>query len=66
MIMGIISYICYEALLQFVGSVKLSMMVTIVIAMIVYFVTAIISKTITKADVKQLPGGSKLEKFVKA
>ena len=65
-IMGIISYICYEALLQFVGSVKLSMMVTIVIAMIVYFVTAIISKTITKADVKQLPGGSKLEKFVKA
>lgn len=65
-IMGIISYICYEALLQVAGSMKLSMMVTIMIAMIVYFVTAIVSKTITKADVMQLPGGSKLEKFVKA
>ena len=65
LVMGIVSYGCYEGMMMSIGNTKLSMMVTIMVAIIVYFVTAILSKTITQGDLNQVPGGKKLSKFVR-
>lgn len=63
-IMGVISFICYEAIYQMIGSMKMSMAITVVIAILVYVVTVIVSKTVTKEDLGQIPGGKKLSRFV--
>ena len=64
-IMGIISFVCYEALYQKIGNMKVCMLIVIVIAVVVYGVTALMSKTLTKEDLKQIPGGKLLARFVK-
>lgn len=65
-IMGVTSYGAYIGMNQILGRPKVSMLLVIPFAIVVYFATAIITKTITKDDLSGLPGGRKLGKFVKA
>lgn len=64
-IMGGVSYLFYDFVFKMTGSMMLAMLPTIIIAMIIYFVIAILSKTITSDDLKQIPGGAKLGKLLK-
>ena len=64
-VMGIISYGAYIGMNQIWGSSKLSMLLVIPFAIVIYFATAIMTKTITEEDLKGLPGGNRLKKFVK-
>ena len=64
-IMGAISYGLYVALNTLVGKEKLSMLVVIPVAIIIYFVVAIWTRTINKTDLEGLPGGKKLGRFIR-
>jgi len=65
-VMGIISYGAYVGMNQIFGSSKISMLLVIPFAIVIYFATAIMTKTITKDDLNGVPGGHRLMKFVKA
>lgn len=64
-IMGVISYGAYTGMNQILNRPKVSMLLVIPFAIAVYFATAIMTGTITKEDLSELPGGHKLGKFVK-
>ena len=63
-VMGIISYAIY-ALLIFIGvSVKLSILVVIPIAAIIYFLVGLATHTISRSDLLSFPGGKKVVAFL--
>lgn len=64
-IMGAISYGLYVVMNLLMGREKLSMLLVIPVAIVVYFVVAIWTRTIDKADLEGLPGGKKLQRFIR-
>ena len=64
-IMGAISYGLFVAMNLLMGREKLSMLLVIPVAIVVYFVVAIWTRTINKADLEGLPGGKKLQRFIR-
>lgn len=65
-VMGVISYGAYVGMNQILGRPKVSMLLVIPFAIVVYFAAAIIIQTITKDDLSGLPGGRKLGEFMKS
>ncbi len=64
-IMGVLSYGVYIGMNQLFDSPRVSMLLVIPFAIIVYFVVAVITHTITKEDLRGIPGGKKLERFIR-
>ena len=64
-IMGIVSLAIYKGFLWIGLSTKLSIVVVLPIAAIIYFVVGIGTHTITKNDLSYIPGGRKLIKLLK-
>lgn len=64
-IMGAISYGLYVVMNLLMEREKLSMLLVIPVAIVVYFVVAIWTRTIDKTDLEGLPGGKKLQRFIR-
>lgn len=52
--MGGLSYVCYETLRTIIPNQRICMLITIPIAMVIYFIIGIITKTITKEDLRAI------------
>ncbi len=64
-IMGILSYGVYRLILMTGVGMRISIIIVIPIAVVIYLVIGILSKTITREDMLSIPGGSKLVKLLK-
>ena len=60
-IMSGISYGCFEGLRRLIGRERISMLIVVCLAVVVYFVLAIITGAISEDDLNQLPGGRKIK-----
>jgi stage V sporulation protein B len=68
-IMGLAAWAVYGLASRFLGTESLlrnalSMLIAVVIAVIVYIISAVSLKTITNADMKLIPGGEKIGKLL--
>ena len=59
-VMGIISYTLFHLLVNVFGHATLMMLIVIPIAMVVYGVLGLLTRTITVKDLENVPGGSKI------
>lgn len=64
-VMGVVSCGCYRAGICLTGSMRMSMLLVIGIAVVLYFVLAFMSGAIADEDLNELPGGKKLRKIMK-
>ena len=60
-VMSGISYGCFEGLRHLIGRERISMLIVVCLAVVVYFGLAIISGAISEEDLNQLPGGRKIK-----
>ena len=63
-IMGIISYVLYSVLYKVIGHVSLVLLIVIPIAVIIYGVLGLVTRTITAGDLENIPGGRKLRGII--
>ncbi|WP_053985558.1 putative polysaccharide biosynthesis protein [Niameybacter massiliensis] len=59
-VMGIVSYVLFNLLVKVFGHATLMMLIVIPIAMVVYGVLGLLTRTITAKDLENVPGGRKL------
>lgn len=59
-VMGIVSYVLFNLLVKVFGHATLIMLIVIPIAMVVYGVLGLLTRTITAKDLENVPGGRKL------
>lgn len=64
-IMGLVSLAIYKGLLLLGLSIKLSIIIVMPIAMVIYFIVGIGTHTIAKGDLLAIPGGKKLVNLLK-
>lgn len=62
--MGVISYSLYSLALNFI-SIRLATVISILFAIVVYFILIIVLKIFTKEDIEMLPKGDKIYNFLK-
>lgn len=63
-VMGAVGYIIYAFLIAIGISVKLSILVVIPIAAVIYFLVGLATRTISRSDLLSFPGGKKLVAFL--
>lgn len=59
-VMGVVSYVLFNLLVKVFGHATLMMLIVIPIAMVVYGVLGLLTRTITAKDLENVPGGRKL------
>ena len=62
--MGIVCFGCYQLLHQFLGK-AIPMLISVVVAVIVYFAVAVKCKLLTESVMRDLPKGSTLIRIAK-
>lgn len=63
-IMGIVCFGCYQLLYQFLGK-AIPMLISVVVAVVVYFAVAVKCKLLTESVMRDLPKGSMLIRIAK-
>ena len=63
-VMGVLCRLLYQGLYALIGSNAVSVIISIIFAIIVYALALVLSKTITKNELLAFPGGSRLYKVI--
>lgn len=64
-IMGAVTYMVYHVLGSFLSSVKLACLVSLVFAVVIYFILVVALRCVTYEDCLLLPKGEKIAKILK-
>ena len=64
--MAVVAYLSYRGLFELFGSVLLAVTVAIILSVLVYFVLMIVTKTLNKKELYDLPMGGRIVRLAKS